>query len=599
MELGKNPNNNKKYIQFLYGVLPVAYLGIVVAPLLPITRLLQHLTIESFYRLQICKDTPNSILICEVIYLCIYFFSTEFTVYDDNPFGEARWGTTSSLSKYGQTESKEYKEALKPKNLKKRLKPAAQNPDLKPVESKNLILSKNVVIDNETKTAKTNNNVLVVAGPGRGKTTSIVYANLMQLNGSAVICDPKAEATQRLVPLFQNSGYKVKILDLMNPRKSDRFNPFDYVKEDGDIVSMISFVFRGTDADKSGKSNDPFWDDANMLEMCAICYLLWYDARKEDRTLSMAMRLVNLNSKTVVRGENKVSALQALFDDFADRRGTDNLAMLYYGMLNKAKDKTLSNMETTLVAKMQLLLQPAIEDLMSTDELDLADIGRNKTALFLKVPATDSKYNFLVSVLYMFLYKSLEEVADIENMGNGCTYPVTIYEDEFTSFPQPANFLSVMRECRSRNIGIWPIFQEIPSLKGMKIMGDQWSAILGQVDAVIYMGSQEPETNKYVSESLLGDKTVTYKTKGSGKGGPNVSKTGKKLAAVSDLRKLPKGKEIICISGEDPVVDDIYPFLKHPNLMLTAIPKDGSGQPLYDRKEPYEHKSISVQCVKN
>lgn len=608
----------------MLGMFIPVYVGYVLGQYMPIPKLLEsEFRISSllfFPHPHITEYTKGSIGICFLAYLLLILKLYDPRHYKSNSSGDAEWANWKKSIRYRHKESRIYKHAvfmMQNKipiiNTLTQKHWCEKSKTIPAVESNNRILSENVQIDIDTRTGKINANTICIGSPGSRKTTSIVYTNCMQLGGSKVICDPKAETTYRLAGFFENAGYKVKILDLMNMDESECFNPFRYVEEDEDIPKMVSFCFRGFDAGKAeGGNKDPFWDDANMLEICAICYLLWYDAREEDQTLPMAMKLVNLNSLKVKRvnkltgKEEEKLGLTCLFEDYAARCGEDNMPMTYFRMFNKAKDKTLSNMETTLVAKLQMLLQPKVVRLLSKDELDLWDIGRHKTVLFLKCPDADATYRFIISMVYMFLYKSLYYVADIEEKGNGCKVPVQIIQDEFTSFPQPDNYLEIMRGCRSRNVSMFPIFQDIPSLKTMKIFGDKFNALFGQVDSWIFLGSQEgSETVKWISEQL-GEETVTVVNKSGN--GSSTSTVGSKLATVNALTSMPDDMCIVKLKSVPPIYDRKYPFLQHPNIKLTAIPRDGSGIPLYERTSKKEtqinnsvdpDKLISVEKVES
>jgi len=565
-------------------------LGIYIAKYFPIDNLIENFDkinwLDGILHPTINEYTSGCIMLCFIIYILVVKFMYE----PDNKrymaeYGSAKWGKWQDyIRKYAVKENADYQNALK--HLKTRLIPRNSplaDPNLKAVTSTNRIMSEHVCFDTNVRTSHMNANSIAVGSAGSSKTTSLVYTNIMQAGGSMIVCDPKGEVTERMAGFCENAGYKVKILDLIDMDNSDRFNPFAYVTQDTDIPSMISFCFKGLDTEKAGASKDPFWDDANMLEIAAVCYLLWYDARPEDRTLSMAMHLVNLNSYEISRGGVKKTGLAWLFDDYAQKHGTNNMPMTYYQMFAKAKDKTLSNIETTLAAKMQMLLQPKVERLMSTDDLKLHELGRENQILFMKVPDSNDSYNFIVSMGYMFLYKSLYEVADIEEHGNGCKVPVTMLQDEFTSFPQPNNYLTILSGCRSRNIGLFPIFQDIARLKTMKCLGEGWSSIFGQVDSWVFLGSQEPETCKFFSEQL-GKETVEVVNKMNRSA--STSKVGRELATPDELMAMDKNHCIVKFRGEPAIYDTKYPFLRHPNLKLTAIPRDGSGIPYYvrDRK---------------
>lgn len=551
--------------------------------------------IDGFIHPGINEYTGQVILIFLILYaLLVWQFYSPDNKRAGEEYGGAAWGKWKTLvNKYAVKENGDYRKSIKHlnKRLRNRSDPKAIT-DMQPVSSTNRIMSEHVKFDINVRTSHMNANSVGIGSAGSKKTTTLVYTNIMQNGGSMVVCDPKGDVTPRCAGFAENAGYKVKILDLIDMDNSDRFNPFDYVNDDKDIISMVSFCFKGLDTDKSGASKDPFWDDANMLEIAAVCYLLYYDARPEDRTLSMAMKLVNLNSLTIQRNGVKKTGLSWLFYDFEQKHGSNNMPMTYFQMFDKAKDKTLSNIETTLAAKMQMLLQPKVERLMSKDDLKLGDLGREKQMLFLRVPDSDDSFNFIVSMVYMFLYKELYYVSDVENVGNGCPVPVTMLQDEFTSFPQPNNYLSILSGCRSRNIGLFPIFQDVARLKNMKCLGEGWSSIFGQIDSWVFLGSQEPETCKFISEQL-GKETIEVINK------KETTHTGRELATPDDLMGMDKDWCIVKFNGEKPVYDTKYPFLKHPNIKLTAIPRDGSGIPFYSRKnnEVVGAKKIVVTSI--
>ena len=561
------------------------FLGIYIAKYFPLSNIINNYQtinwLDGLIHPEFNEFTAGSILLMFMVYIVIVWKMYE----PDNrrpgqEYGSAKWGTWQELiRKYAAKENFAYRHAIK--NLKKRLIPRSSRKaikHMKAVTSNNRILSEHCKYNSNVRTSKMNANSIGIGSAGSQKTTSIVYTNIMQCNGSMVVCDPKGDVTPVCAGFCENAGYKVKILDLINMENSDRFNPFDYVKDDEDIISMISFCFRGFDADKSGESKDPFWDDANMLEIAAVCYLLYYDAAPECRTLSMAMKLINANSLVIKRDGVSKTGLQWLFYDFERKNGSNNMPMTYYQMFDKAKDKTLSNIETTLAAKMQMLLQPKVERLMSTDDLKLGDLGREPQILFLRVPDANDSYNFIVSMVYMFLYKELYYVSDIENHGRGCKYPITMLQDEFTSFPQPLNYLTILSGCRSRNIGLFPIFQDVDRLKNMKCLGQGWSSIFGQVDSWVFLGSQEPETCKFISEQLGKETIVAINNKG------ETTTLGRELATEAELMSMDKNHCIVKYNGEPPIYDTKYPFLEHPNIKLTAIPWDDSGIPYYTRK---------------
>ena len=283
-------------IKAMIGMVIPIYAGYVLGQYMPLSKLLgSELTVSSLIPSMgnITQYTKGAVSLCFMAYMILVL-----KLYDPKHYrggaeqGSAKWGSWSRSKKYRHKEKFRYR--LAKWQMQNRIPVISfltkshwekKSKTLPAVESDNRILSQHVYFDVDTKTGKINANTVCIGSPGTRKTTSIVYTNCMQLGGSKVICDPKAETTYRLAGFFENAGYKVKILDLMNMDESECFNPFVYVSSDEDIPKMVSFCFRGFDTQKpDGGNKDPFWDDANMLEICAICYLLWYDARKEDQT---------------------------------------------------------------------------------------------------------------------------------------------------------------------------------------------------------------------------------------------------------------------------------------------------------------------------
>ena len=432
----------------------------------------------------------------------------------------------------------------------------------------NKILTQGVRIGFNAHKHRRNLNVLVIGGSGAGKTRFYVKPNVMQANCSMVVLDPKGEILRDTGWLLQKKGYKVRVLDLIDMPKSHCYNPFVYLRDDNDVQRLVTNLFKST-TPKGAQSQDPFWDTAAQMLLLALVFYLKYEAPEDEQNFAMVMEM--LRAGDVDEEDGSVpSALDNLFFDLR-RNEPDHIALKYYDAYHSGSAKTLKSIQITLAARLEKFNLESVAGLTITDELDLWELGEKKTALFAIVPDNDTSFNFLVSILYTQLFQQLFEVAD-KKYGKNLPVHVQFLMDEFANVSLPDDFDKILSVMRSRGVSVSIILQNLAQLKAL--FEKQWESIIGNCDEFVYLGGNEKETHKYVSE-LLGKETIDTNTYGrsTGRNGnysTNYQNTGRELMTPDEVRMLDNRYAILFIKGERPVMDLKYDILRHPDVRMTA-----------------------------
>ena len=392
---------------------------------------------------------------------------------------------------------------------------------------------------------------------------------------SMILTDPKGElalSTGRM--LEEECGYKVRILDLIHPYQSHCYNPFVYLRDDNDVQRLVTNLFKATTPPGS-TTQDPFWDNAAQMLLMALVFYLKYEAPEDEQNFAMVMEM--LRAGEVDEDDSKMpSALDTLFFDLR-KTDPDHIALKYYDAYHSGSGKTLKSIQITLASRLDKFNLDSIASLTITDELDLWRIGEEKTALFAIIPDNDTSFNFLVSILYTQLFQQLFEVAD-KKYGGSLPVPVQFIFDEFANISLPTDFDKILSVMRSRGVSVSIILQNLAQLKAL--FEKQWESIVGNCDEFVYLGGNEKETHKYVSE-LLGKETIDTNTygKSTGRNGnysTNYQNTGRELMTPDEVRMLDNRYALLFIRGERPVMDLKYDIMKHPAVGLTA---DGGAEP--------------------
>ena len=445
----------------------------------------------------------------------------------------------------------------------------------------NKILTKNVRIGFDGRKHRRNVNVLCVGGSGSGKTRFYAKPNAIQANTSMVVLDPKGEIARDTGHLLRKEGIEVKVLDLIKMWSSHCYNPFVYLNDDNDVQRLVTNLFKST-TPKGAKSQDPFWDTAASMLLLALIFYLRYEAPPDEQNFSMVMELLR-SSDIREDDDSHVSVLDELFERL-EMRNPDHIAAKYYRDYRVGSGKTLKSIQITLTARLEKFNLESLASLTATDELDLTALGEKKTALFIIIPDNDSSFNFIVSILYTQLFQQLFYSADHKH-GGALPVHVHLIMDEFANVSLPDDFDKILSVMRSRGVSVSIILQNLAQLKAL--FEKQWESIVGNCDEFLYLGGNEQSTHKYVSE-LIGKSTIDTNTYGRSKGrngsySTNYQITGRDLLSPDEVRMLDNRFAILFIRGENPLMDEKYDILQHPNVQDTT---DGNA-------EPFRHGDIS------
>jgi len=537
------------YVVFL---IPVIWAALLTAPSLSggLPEILANLTtaINNPFNIEWVDNTPKCILLFTAAYgmgIGIYL-STRRNYRRREEHGSARWGGAAAINR-------KYRD----KDL-----------------GNNKILTQNVRIGLNGRKHRRNLNVMVVGGSGSGKTRFYAKPNIMQANTSFVVLDPKGEILRDTGNLLKANGYEIKVLDLINTHLTHCYNPFAYLKDDKDVLKLVTNLIRNT-TPKGSNTNDPFWERSETALLEALILYLLYEAPPEEKNFPMVMEMI---AAAEVREDDETyqSPLDELFERL-EMREPEHLAVKQYNIFKLAAGKTAKSILISLGVRLEKFNLASIAGITTTDELELSSIGERKTALFAVIPDNDSSFNFIVGMLYTQLFQQLYYLAD--HVYNGrLPFHVHFVMDEFSNVALPDEFDKLLSTMRSREISVSIILQNLAQLKAL--FKDTWESIVGNCDEFLYLGGNEQSTHKYVSE-LLGKETIDTNTYGQSKGrngsySTNYQQSGRELLTPDEVRMLDNRYALLFIRGEQAIMDDKYDILKHPNLKLTV---DGGSEP--------------------
>lgn len=442
-------------------------------------------------------------------------------------------------------------------------------------DGKNVILTKRVSIGLDGYKHRRNLNILVVGGSGSGKTRFFCKPGIMSVNCSYLIVDPKGEMLRSTGYLLKEEGYDIKVFDLIHPRQSDGYNPFTYIRDDPDVLKLMDNLVKNTTPPK-GASNDPFWEKAEIALDSALMLYLLYEAPVEEQNFEMLMFMLEC-ARVMEEDEQYQSPLDLLFQTL-EERDPSHIAVREYKVYKQAAGKTAKSILVTASVRLAAFIFPQYAAMMQTDEMDFASMGERKRAIFCVIPVNDGSMNYLVSMLLTQCFQQLYLRAD-ERYNGRLPVPVRVIQDEWANVAQPDSYPKVLATCRSYNIGINIIVQNIQSIKAL--YKDEWEGIIGNCDTLLFLGGgNEPTSLEFVSK-LLGKETVHTRTRGqtkgrSGSSSVNYQQTGRDLMTPDEIRMLPTNHALLFIRGEKPVRDKKYDIKKHPNVCRTA---DGRAKP--------------------
>jgi len=440
-------------------------------------------------------------------------------------------------------------------------------------EMKNKILSENIRMSIDTRKTGLNNNVTVIGGSGAGKSFHFVLPNGYAGSTSMVLTDPKMELLGKLAPTLELKGYRIVQLNLIDMDQSDGYNPFEYIRSDNDIIKLVTNMMKNT-APKGSSSSDPFWDNALSLYLQAIMSYVWYECPKQGKKATIR-EMMNLLTKAKVQEKEGVkSDLDLMMEVLPD----DHPAKVAYLKVRSGAKDTIRSIIISAHARFAYLQNPKVLRILDHDDMNIRALGEGvyenpdrKTALFCVIPDNDKSYNFLVGVLYSQIFQELYYIADFK-YGGSLPIHVAFWMDEFSNVALPDGFTEIISTMRSRNISCNVILQNRAQLQAL--FKDSWQAIIGNTDVLIYLGGNEAETHKYMTEKL-GKYTVGKQSKGesagrSGSSSSNYDVIGRDLLTPDEVRKMDNSKCLLFIRGFDPIMDDKYHTLESEEFALAS-----------------------------
>lgn len=445
-----------------------------------------------------------------------------------------------------------------------------------------LLISKHIRISMNVRALppqhQVNANILVIGGSGAGKTRFFIKPNLMQAECSYIVCDPKGETYRAVGGLLEKMGYEVTIFNLIDMKQSDCYNPFAYLHTDIDAFRLINTLIQNTTPQKS-QTSDPFWDKAETAFLSALILYLFHEAPESERNFGTLMYMV-INAEAREEDESYRSPVDLLFDDL-ERMDEDHIAVKNWKVFKQAGPKTAKSILVSASTRLAAFNTEEMAHLTSRDDLALGTLGDRKRVIFAVIPDEDTTFNYLVGLLYSQAFRELYHAAD-NKYGGRLPVPVRVLMDEFANVAVPEDFERVLATCRSREISINIVIQNMAQLK--KLFKDSWENVTGNCDTLLYLGGNEASTHEYISK-MLGKATIDTRTRGvtkgrSGSSSTNYQNAGRELLMPDEVRMLDNRKALVFIRGERPVMDDKYPIQKHPNYRLTA----GGGKPPYQKK---------------
>ena len=458
-------------------------------------------------------------------------------------YGSARWGTAKDIE-----------------------------PFMAPKFADNIILTKTerLMMSNRPPDPKNarNKNVLVVGGSGSGKTRFWLKPNLLQCHSSYVVTDPKGAIVLECGNAMLKNGYKVRILNTINFKKSMHYNPFAYVHSEKDILKLVTTLMTNTKGEGSG--GDPFWEKSERLLLTALIAYLHYEAPVEEQNFATLLEMLN-TMQVLEDDEEYQNPVDLLFEDLAKTK-PNSFAGRQYKLYKLAAGKTAKSILISCGARLAPFDIPQLREIMSYDELELDKLGDEKSALFFLISDTDTTYNFLVALAFSQMFNLLCERAD-NTYGGRLPYHVRVLWDEAANTGQVPGLEKIVAVIRSREISLTLFYQAMSQCKAL--YKDHSETIMGNMDSIVFLGGREASTLKDISENWLGKATISMQTEGRSRGqsesySQNMQRLGRELMTTSEITTMPGDKCILQLRGLPPFLSPKYDLKKHPNYKYTA-----------------------------
>ena len=493
-------------------------------------------------------------------------------------YGSARWGNAEDIKPY-----------------------------IDPVFENNVLLTQTerLMMSSRPKQPKyaRNKNILVIGGSGSGKTRFFVKPNLMQMHSSYVVTDPKGTVLIECGKLLQRGGYKIKVLNTINFKKSMKYNPFAYLRSEKDILKLVNTIIANTKGDGE-KSGEDFWVKAEKLYYTALIGYIWYEAPDEEKNFTTLLEMINA-SEAREDDEDFKNPVDLMFERL-EEKDPEHFAVKQYKKYKLAAGKTAKSILISCGARLAPFDIRELRELMETDEMELDTLGDRKTALFVIISDTDDTFNFVVSILYTQLFNLLCDKAD-DVYGGRLPVHVRCLLDEFANIGQIPKFEKLIATIRSREISASIILQSQSQLKA--IYKDNADTIVGNCDTTLFLGGKEKTTLKEISE-ILGKETIdsfnTSETRGRELShGLNYQKLGKELMTQDEIAVMDGGKCILQLRGVRPFFSDKFDITKHPKYkyLSDADPKNAFDMEKHIKRRPaivkpdevFDYYEIDVQ----
>ena len=484
---------------------------------------------------------------------------------------------------------------------------------------KNRILTQNLQVSLEGPLP--NNNMLVIASSGDGKTTAVVEQNLLQFLSTYVMTDVKGDTLRKLGNAFIKAGYTIRCLNFKNPEKSDRYNPFVYIEREDDLLRAVKAIHDSCRPPSQATAADPFWDDAVNLYLQCMFYATWLSARERGAvgTMNDVLRFSNMETQRYTDEETgeEFSKLGDYMDDLAEKYGYDYPPVRDYYKLKKGAPDTVNSVILMVNGMLAICETAEVRRIFSGNDIDIRELGTGiggdpdkRIFLPLVVPDINSAYNWILSMFYTQMFDILTRLSDDE-LKRPLPVRVEVWLDEFYAGPKPADTEKLLGVIRSRNICMIPILQSYSQIKAL-FKDDKWEIIMDNVSVVLYMGSGPlaASTHKFVSEAL-GKATVDVRADSTqfgqhGHGGVNFSQTGRELMTPDEVKQLPSTDAIVFLKARQPVYDiKAFPF-DRPDLQYVApkwlkkryddaLSLGGYEHPVYTIYDPIHFHYITIE----
>ena len=425
----------------------------------------------------------------------------------------------------------------------------------------NIILTQRVRLGMDGYITQRNMNVLVVGGSGSGKTRFFCKPNIYSANCSYLITDPKGELLRAAGALLAAQGYEVRVFNLIDPSQSDGYNPFSYIHSEKDVLTLIDNLIKNT-TPRNASSNDPFWERGEIALDSALMLYLVSEAPSEEQNFETLIYMMNF-ADVKEEDEQYRSPLDMLFRALEEEQ-PNHVAVKQYAIFKQAAGKTAKSIVVTAAVRLATFNIPQYARIKMVDELDFGILGEKIMAIFCVIPFDVSSMNYLVGMLYTQCFQALYRRADEKHNGR-LPVPVRVIQDEWANVAQPESYPKILATCRSYNIGLNIIVQNIQQIKAL--YEKEWESIIGNCDTLLFLGGKESSTLKEISETL-GKETIdlynTSDTRGQSPSfGTTYQKTGKELMSRDELSVMDGSKCILQLRGVRPFLSDKFDITKH------------------------------------